>query len=524
MQINLKRKIIIIVLLATSNLSFANDTLHVNSFNSIRLLKSNNPWLGTGNIAGLVFNQPGSTVAFETRLDQGDGNFHRIREASNYHNYSFSTQSFQSSKDRMFLFGKFEYHYVDDFGGKWNGTYDPYRGNPYVLADSVSGTNYHKENYNLAGGIGFKMNDQISLGCALDYYVGVGAKQKDPRPENTFVQFSINPSIILNATNYKLGFDIGFTNRKEEIKYDVMRNNYSPVFFMFKGFGFYSVDIDSNFSRFLSANEFFGGIQFEKSLRGIPTLTEIRFNFDIEQIDDGGSVIRKMDGGEWKTYNLNLKEQFNVKNGLSIHRFKGNFSFFNGNGIEFTQNMVYEGTWNVPRYVTIGKNLKFKRQTLNGELLYNYQQMLDENRINWDLVTCVNFINRGEKYYFIPEIFSSDYSNLVGNLYVQKNFYFRNIHLAPSFNTSWTSNISNSILLSDLTEITKKQRKDVYLQEFDYYISDLFKVGGELKCGGKALKLIKGGQIYLSLRYDYYRQINGNLHFNVFNTILGFIF
>ena len=47
MQINLKRKILFIVLLATSNLSFADDTLQVNSFNSIKLLKSNNPWLGT---------------------------------------------------------------------------------------------------------------------------------------------------------------------------------------------------------------------------------------------------------------------------------------------------------------------------------------------------------------------------------------------------------------------------------------------------------------------------------------------
>ena len=483
MQINLKRYIILIVLLTAFDWSFAGDTLNVNSFNSIRILKSDNSWLGTGNIAGLVFNQPENVVSFETGLDNGDGDFHRMMEAGNYNNYSFSTESFQSSKGRMFLYGKFAYHLVDEKGGRWNGTYDPYRGNPYILADSVSGTTFHKENYNLTGGIGYKFNDRISFGCSTDYYVGVGAKQKDPRPKTTYMQFTINPSLILNASNYKLGFDIGYTNRKEEIEYDVMRNNFSPAFFMFRGFGFYTKEIDTNFYRFLSSNEFFGGFQFEKRFNGMPTLTELRFNYDLEGINDGGSVIRKLDGGEWRTYRIGLNEQINFNKGLSDHRFKAMFSYFNGDGNEFTQKMEYQGTWNVPRYVTVSKNLKFKRQTINGTISYNYQQLKEDKRMNWDVVTAVNFISNNEKYYYIPEIFTSSYSNITGNLSVQKNFYLRNIHLAPALNTSYTSNLSNSMLLSTLNEITKTQRKEIYQQELDYYSSDLIKAGAEIKCG-----------------------------------------
>jgi hypothetical protein len=524
MLINLKRKILFFGLLAIAFSSYAGDTLHVNSFNTFRLLRAENAWLWTGNVAGLVFNQPKSRVNFETGMNQGDGDFHRIREAKSYNNYSVSTESFQSLKNRFYLYGRFAYNYIDENGGQWNGTYDPYNGNPYILADSVSGMTYHKENYNLVGGVGYKLNDRITLGCGLDYYVGVGAKQKDPRPQNTYVRFSINPSLIFSRPGYKLGVDLGFKNGKEEITYDVFRNNYSPSFFMFKGFGFFNKEIDLGYYRFLTVNDFFGGIQLEKKLLGLPTLTELRFDYNTESIEDGGSVIRKLDGGDWQTYNVLLKEQIAIRKGLSRQYFKALFSFFNGDGNEFLQNVVYEGTWNVPRYVTIGENLKFNRQTLNGTINYSYFRMKDTQKVNWNVDASVNYLNNNEYYYYIPEVFSSGYTNINGNLTVQKNLYFGKCHLALALNSGYTSNLSNELQLSTLPEITKKQRKDVYQQEFDFYTSSLFKAGGEIKLGGSFLKFKNAGQIYLSIRYDDLKQTNGNQDFRTFSTKLGFVF
>ena len=129
-------------------------------------------------------------------------------------------------------------------------------GIPIFLADSLSGTTYHKENYNLVGGVGYKLNDRISLGAGVDYYVGVAAKQKDPRPLNTYMRFKFNPALILTTSKYKLGFDIGYKSIKEEISYKVERSNFDPSFFTFKGFGFYSMDIGQSFYRLLKANEF----------------------------------------------------------------------------------------------------------------------------------------------------------------------------------------------------------------------------------------------------------------------------
>ncbi len=524
MQIDLKEKLFLILLFAMVHHCFAGDTLHVNTFNAIRLLKSDNAWLDTENIAGLVFNKSEKVVSFETGLDRGNGDFHLIRVGNKYNDFSFLTESYQLRKNRLYLYGKFGYHYVDDTGGRWNGAYDPYSGNPYILGDSVSGVTYHKENYNLAGGVGYKLSDKISLGCSADYYGGVAAKQKDPRPQNVYVKFTVNPALILSAENFKLGVDLGYSNRKEEIEYDVFRSNFSPTFFTFKGFGFYTMDIGTGFYRFQMANRFFGGLQYERNLLNIPTLTELRFDFNLERIEDGTSVIRKLDGGDWKTYNLILNEHINMRYGLNNHRIKGIFSFFNGDGNEFTQNIVYEGTWNVPKYVTIAENLKFNRQTLSGTIYYNYQKMTDAYRINWDAEASVNYIRNGESYYYIPEVFTSGFTNVTGNLSVQKNQYFGKIHLAFTLNSGYTANLSNDLQLSTLPEITKKQRKYIYQQEFDYDTSGLFKAGGEIKLGGSLLKVKNAGQTYLSFRYDHASQTNGIQNFSMISTKLGFIF
>lgn len=524
MQINLKPKILFLVLSAAFYQCFAGDTLHVNSFNTFRLVRLGNSWLETENIAGLVYNQPTNSVSFEAGFDKGNGDFHRIREGNKISDYSFSTESFQSQKKRIFLYGKFAYHSLDETGGQWNGTYDPYNGNPYILADSLSGTTYHKENYNMVGGVGYKLNDRISLGAGVDYYVGVAAKQKDPRPLNTYMRFKFNPALILTTSKYKLGFDIGYKSIKEEISYKVERLNFDPSFFTFKGFGFYSMDIGQSFYRLLKANEFFGGVQFEKKLRKAPTLTELRFNYDMEGIEDGTSVIRKLDGGEWRTYNVLLNEQINLRKGLTTHLVKGTFSFFNGDGNEFSQNIVYEGTWNVPRYVTTGENLKFNRQTISGTVSYNYLKLKDQDWIDWDIVAGINYLNNSEQYFYIPEIFSSGYSNVTGDLSLQKNLYFGKCHLALSLNSGYTLNLSNDLQLSTLPEITKKQRKDVYQQEFDYYASSVMKAGGEVKIGGNFLKIKNLGQTYLSFSYNQVNQISGNQNFNMICTRLGFVF
>ncbi|MCK9411569.1 MAG: hypothetical protein M0Q53_04655 [Prolixibacteraceae bacterium] len=524
MQITLKRQFLFFVLLATSFPSLAGDSLYVNTFNTFRLLKMVNGWLETGNMAGLVLNQQNKSWKIETGYDNSNGQFHLIRDGENVNDYSLSTESFQTLGKRIFLYGKFACHSLDETGGQWNGTYDPYNGNPYILSDSLSGTTYHKENYNLAGGIGFSLNDRISLGAGLDYYIGVAAKQKDPRPKNIYIRFKVNPALIFTTSKYKLGIDIGYKIKIEEIDYNVLRSNFLPSYFAYKGLGFFDRIVDTRYYRFLTAHEFLGGVQFEKKRGNIPSLTELRFNYDVEGIEDGITEIRKKDGGEWRTYQVVLTEQVCIQNGLSHYRITGGFTFFNGDGNEFLQNLVNSGQFNTPTYVTIGENLKFNRQTFRGQISCNYLKHKDQGRIDWDATVGVNYLNNREQYFYIPELFGAGYSNITGNLFIQKNLYFGKCHLALSLNLGYTSDLSKDLQLSSLPEITKKQRQDVYLQEFDYYTSNVLKSGGEVKIGRKFMATHQPAQVYLSLCCDRLNQLNEGRSFNYFGAKIGMVF
>ena len=521
-MINLKRSYVFIVLLVSALSGYSGDSLQTNSFNSQRIFDVENLWLKTGNVSGLFFNHDNELILFDAGANMRNGDFHRVSEDGDISRYSFNTSSYQSIGEKIFASGKFEYNNMDADGARWSGTYDPYRGNPYLLADSLSGTSWHKENYRLGGQMAYVLSDKLILGCGVEYFAAVAAKQKDPRPENTITSFAIHPSLIIKKNNYNLGVDIGYKNRKEQIDYYTYRSNFNSTFFMFKGFGFYSKEIDTGFNRFQTASEMTGGIQFEKEFSGMQNLTELRFNYSFEGIEDGSSTIIKEDGGNWATYEIVLNEQLKKVTGKNTHLFEANLSFFNGDGTELTQDKVNEGDH--VEYVTIAENLKFNRQIISGELAYSYLRMKENKKIDWDIKATVDAINKAEEYYFIPEVFSSSYMNVSGMAEIQKNFYFGRIHFAPTLSASYTSNISNSLLLSNLAEITKNQRPEIYIQDFEYYSADLLKMGGKIQLGYCPQDIKSIDQINFSLMVDYWKPIELETNTTFISAKIGFVF
>ena len=523
MIINYKKSAGLLMLLFVFTSGFGGDNPGMNSFNSIRLIESDNNWLRTGNSAGMIFNDDRNAVMFQGGMNYGDGSFHRIMEASERDDYFFTTESYRKLNDRIFLYGRFTYHNLDEKGALWNGTYDPYRGNPYILGDSVSGATYHKENYELAGKMAYKLSRTLSLGSAVSYFVAMGAKQKDPRPENTVTMFTINPSLLIRKENFKAGIDAGYRHRKEVIDYiKFVSDNSDPTYFMFKGFGFFNSMISGGTERHQSMNEIFGGLQFEKKIMGIPFLTEVRFNGTKEKIEDGSSTIRKEDAGDWNTSGFDLSEQLAFDAGPGHHRLKALFSYFNGDGIEYMQDVVYVD--NVAEYQTVAKYSKFNREVYQAAVHYDYWKMLDKDRLSWMVKAGINFKDNQEAYHYIPETFTSSYSNLGADLEIQKDFYCGSLHFSPVAGAGYVWNLTSDLFLSDDPGITLKQNTGIYEHEFDYYTSGLFRLNGKLAIGYQPRKLKDIGEIYLDVSYNYCEQTDHNDHYGLFSAKLGFIF
>ena len=370
------------------------DTLKVNSFNSFKFNDFQNYWHPTDNAAGMTFNLPQNITDFNAGLVQSNGDFHRIMEGSNAQDWLLSTKSVRKI-DRFFLSGSFVYKNTQEEGGRWNGTFEPYRGNPYILGDSVANSVYRKESYLLSGGVATNLTPRLSAGCQIDYFAGIGAKQKDPRPENNVIRILINPGIIFHTEKFNMGVNLGYSNRKEEIEYiQYITENPDIAYFAFKGFGFYSKELEMNYYRFQNEKSLLGGVQFETKKTRLPSLTEFKFKFGKETIDDGKSAVIKETGGDWDVIDLNMKEIVRFGTHDKLQKVELNAGYCNGNGSEFTQEKVYHG--NIVEYVTIATNLKFNRSIIRADLDYTCQQLKTARQIDWIFNVRVGAVNNSE--------------------------------------------------------------------------------------------------------------------------------
>lgn len=500
----------------------AEDSLKVNSFNTKQLLTLNNQWLQTGNSAGLVFNNLESWSEFAAGVQLDKGDFHRIREAGDRDHYYFNVNSFQKLNEKIVLEGTFSFHTLNEKGARWSGIYDPYSGNPYILADSLTGTEFHKESYELSGKMAYRHSDRLTIGTAIDYYARVGAKQKDPRPKTTISYIGIHPSVILNRSNSTLGFDLGFSNREENIGYSTLKTNFTPVFFMFKGYGFYTKELDSGFERYQSARDLTAGIQLEKGKGGSNALTELRLDYGLESVTDGSSVIRKEDGGEWEKLHSGLSHRLGKKTGNYIRTWGGKADFYAGYGKEFLQDVVYEG--NHEEYITISKNMKYKRFVTTAGAFYDFARMKDQSRSDWMFHSSLDLDNVMEKYYYIPEVFSSSVMNLAGNIFLQKDYYSGKLHFAPSFEGTYQLNLDGSLQLSDLEEILATQRTEIVSQEFDYSCADYVQLKAKGRVGFAPGTVRGVDQIFLELWVDYLKPVHSEDKFVSFGSKIAFVF
>jgi hypothetical protein len=499
-----------------------NDSLKVNSFNSFKINDFQNYWSSIGNAAGMTYNMPRNISDFNTGVVNGVGDYHRVMEGSDWTDFLLTTKSYRII-NKIFLSGSFSYHNQQETGARWNGTYEPYRGNPYILGDSVTGASYRKESYDLSGGIAMNINPRLSFGCKVEYFVGIGAKQKDPRPENNVVRLLINPGIILHSDQFNFGIDAGYTKRKEEVDYiQYITENPDIAYFAFKGFGFYDKEIDMSYYRFQNEHNLFGGLQLETLKKAFPSLTEFRFKYGHETIDDGSSAISKEKGGDWDHIDLKFKEIVHFGKGNQTHRFMLNAGYFDGYGSEYFQDKIYHG--NIVEYVTISSHLKLDRKILQGELDYSWMRLNNNRQLDWLLNGRVGAINNQETFYYIPELFSSSYTNCWGLVSLEKDFYHKSFHAAPSLSVSYSGNLSSEMDLSDLTEITKRQMKDIYIRDFQFQSTNLLKLEAQVVCGFTFKKSKLMNQLFFNFGFSYFKPSEWFNDATVLTAKIGFMF
>nr|WP_321356486.1 DUF6850 family outer membrane beta-barrel protein [uncultured Draconibacterium sp.] len=522
-----KLQIVLIMILSffTSERILANNATKdsISSFHAFKLFQLKNQWLNSGNIAGLTFNANENIGEVFGEYKLTDGDYKKVREASHLENYSLFAESYLNLNNTHY-YGNFAYQNSDETGNLYTGLFDPYRGNPYVIGDSIPGANIHKESFTLSGGIAKRLTNQLSFGLLADYHIGKSAKQKDPRPRTVITDFSLRPSIIIYLTNNNLGLDLCYRNRKEDIEYQqVVTDDPDPTYFMFKGMGFYSSETGQSKSRFFNQNSLSAGVQFDTKLIGFGSLTEIRGTYCKEITEDGTSTVKKDDAGDWKTFIVELNQQFTKHTQTAIHKITFRTSYFDGDGIEYIQDAILNDD-NKTEYITLSKNLKLNRKEFHAAIEFNYLKLCNHEQINWESSVHAHYKLKTEKYYYIPEVFNADYSNLELGVNFEKDFYLRKFCFAPGIILNYHYNINQKLNLSNDETITRRQNKQLYMHDFEYETTDYINVSPRINCAYKLPKSENIDKLFLKVRYEFREVIDSNENMGILTAKLGFMF
>ncbi len=93
-----------------------------------------------------------------------------------------------------------------------------------------------------------------------------------------------------------------------------------------------------------------------------------------------------------------------------------------------------------------------------------------------------------------------------------------------SLSASYNYNLAKNLNLSDVTEITKKENKDIYISDFNYYSANKLKLDAGITCGFNLKNTKAISQLFINLNYSYLKSISTETSFSLLAGRIGFAF
>lgn len=337
-----KNKIVVLIcsilLLAKADLKAQdkkNDSLMVTPA-YISLLGYLAQWQKGSNAAGLW--QDSLVLFGRTTLGykQEDGTFKMAQEPERMSQFNFGTERYQKIGGMLF-YGKVSYIQQWDKKVNYSNVLDPYRGTPYILADSIGGA-WQKQLYALQvkAASPAMLGHRLVLGLGAVLNVGTGARQNDPRPLSTNDEIIITPGLTWRLNQAGLvGINGLYGRYREEVSLVVKNSNINH--YLYKSLGLGQLELPTTFttgaSRVYNGNKLGGDIQYQWHQDGISWLTSLGYRSYQEKVADGTSVPRK--SGTWKQQTYQFKSSLNMDGQNFLHRFSVGLERMEDTGIEF---------------------------------------------------------------------------------------------------------------------------------------------------------------------------------------------
>ena len=173
------------------------------------------------------------------RYTQEEGRFKNPLLANKSQYFGFNSSRYQDLKGWK-LYGNFNLIAGKEKEVAHTTQLNPLRLNPYILVDSLQG-DWNKQSYGFDVKVASPyFNDRVSVGMGLSYQVATGARQRDPRPQNTQNLLNVKPALAYKLNKYQtLGLYGQYTSFVEDLTVSNINTNTVHHIYKLSGLGEY---------------------------------------------------------------------------------------------------------------------------------------------------------------------------------------------------------------------------------------------------------------------------------------------
>jgi hypothetical protein len=437
--------IILLFILCLPDLS-GQDSSVVLSLNTFEVIGLVNPWLSTGNPAGMAFNPrlfPGEVKA---GYDGQWGGYKKAQQGGRLNSYSFGARSYTAAGNSVF-FGSFRYNKSFEKGTHYTDVNDPYRGTPYLLIDTIGGDIYDREFFAIKGVMTTPLGGRVFLGLSSSLDVGLASQNRDPRPMNKVLDLNLSPGLVIKLPVVDVGINLLYDYYNEDIEIEIIEKNKEYDFFMMHGLATRTSHEAKSFYRLYKNNRAGASVQFDLKLGTVKSLFGARLQYGLETADDG----RKAGDATWSSIKndsrlkINMLDVFNITTigkGPYIHSLKANLSMTGMLGTEIIQRLETPET-GVSNWVTYAKEEKYDASETKVSFSYRMMKMKSPFLKNYELAAGVDYYDYTQDYY-LPDR-KEAYSNLLLSLEFGKSFYAGRHLLTLSCDLLYKENLSSTL-------------------------------------------------------------------------------
>jgi len=469
-----------------------------------------NPWIGNGNMAGLVL---GNTYLSDGLEDYYGYLPYSMKERSSlseaYLGFDYKAGAYKNVYDpdsglktmlgiesygkikNVYLYGRFDFKYDYDWGNTWRGSRNPYR-MPFMLADPVKG-NITDQTYSMEAGLGIPFDNGLALGVDVAYDVGVMAKLKDLRNSNTDMDFRIAPGISYGNNEVHVGLSVGYERMTEKVEYtkiagDVAENYlyYISGMWVYNAYGYSSAET----SRFTGSDRCYGNVTVDIHADKFRLYNDFHLEWTGSKQTENGYNNLEYGSANTMRYRNIVRFQYDGN-----HRFIIDLDYTKCSADRAVQQQELDPASSVRRYVTYQYVPCWSGTKLFTKFEYAYR-----NPFVWELYAGAEVSQTRQNYLsnpvFVYQNFSSAEPYLKYSQYVNGGGMRWEITPALSYRFM-TRTVPNEITIEqEGVELGDFQLLDPLCQEADFFGSNRLSASLNLTCDFWKMYVKAGYKLY----------------------------